>query len=141
MPPKKGKKAKKKLVVSGNEVENAVASKLAGDISVDQSIDYSEGGADSSFIFQSSQETPRGGGNEGVGDSGSNMLNTSSLSSARGETNNKLFDQDEEEEKKSMNSSTKGDRMSFSNLGGEEAKDDQRLLDSPDRFNKEENDD
>ena len=39
-----------------------------------------------------------------------------------------------------MNSSTKGDRMSFSNLGGEEAKDDQRLLDSPDRFNKEEND-
>jgi hypothetical protein len=52
MPQRKGKK--KKLVVSGNEVENAVASKLAGDISVDKSIDYSEGGSDSSFIFQSS---------------------------------------------------------------------------------------
>lgn len=38
-----------------------------------------------------------------------------------------------------MSSSTKGDRMSFSNLGGDEAKDDQRLLESPDRFNREEN--
>ena len=76
MPPKKGKKGKKKKVlIGGTAFETHLGQALLERVGLDQSTEYSEGGGDTSYM---SHETPRS--NEPTeGDEGTVVKTASSM--------------------------------------------------------------
>lgn len=102
--PKKNRgKAKKKVVLTGNKVEDAVATKVADQI--DQQLEAA--GDEDSLQFES-QETPRGGA--GADDESSNRNGDDSVSYGKS-----LVSEPDDEEKKSDTQSSRKDGAGSTN--------------------------